>query len=143
MLGDLAILKAIYAHTGHGDGFAAWGPAEERSAVGALCGHIRGNLIIFCNLFQYLDLDVGESGKERFEERFMVVPKHVEALVVCTWHGMIDAILRPEVFQRNEVLTMPYGLDEFLYGLFIALTFTHEPSPYKASLSPNSLAIWR
>lgn len=98
MLDDLAILEAIYAHTGHGNGFAAWWHAEERSTVGTFCGHICSNLIIFCNLFQYLDPDVGESGKERFEERFMVVPKHVEALVVCTWHGMIDAILRPEVF---------------------------------------------
>lgn len=129
MLGDLAILKAIYAHTGHGYGFAAWGHAEERSTVGALCVHIRGNLIIFCNLFQYLDLDVGESGKERFEERFMVVPKHVEALVVCTGHGMIDAILRPEVFQGHEVLTMPYGPDKVLYSLFIALDITHKSLP--------------
>jgi hypothetical protein len=142
MLGDLAILKAIYAHTGHGDGFAAWGHAEEWSTVGALCIYIRGNLIIFCNLFQYLDLDVGESGKERFEERFMVVPKHVKALVVCIGHSMIDTILRPEVFQGHEVLTMPYVLDKVLYGLFIALDITHEPSPSnKASLSPNSLAI--
>ncbi len=129
MFGDLAILEAINAHTGHGNGFSAWGHAEERSAVGALCIHIRGNLIIFCNLFQYLDLDVGESGKERFEKRFMVVPKHVEALVVCTWHGVIDAILRPEVFQRNQVLTMPYGLDKVLYGLFIALDITHKSLP--------------
>lgn len=59
----------------------------------------------------------------------MVSAKHREPTVVGSRHGMVGAIIRPEVRQRRQIAVDPHGLDKVLNRLLVGFGVAHRRSP--------------
>jgi hypothetical protein len=93
--------------------------------VFAVTYDVANNPITFRDLLHNLNLDVGERSEEIVKEGFMIDPQCINTAIFCTRHRMVNTILRPEIFQRCKISTIPNDLNKVLDYLLIFIKVGH------------------